>query len=38
MKLLADVIMPTMAVSGFFTENQTEELLDKMKELDEAMI
>lgn len=37
-KLLADVIMPTMAVSGFFTENQTEELLDKMKELDEAMI
>lgn len=37
-KLLADVIMPTMAVSGFFTENQTEELLDKMKSLDEVTI
>ncbi len=37
-KLLADVIMPTMAVSGFFTENQTEELLNKMKSLDEVTI
>lgn len=37
-KLLADVIMPTMAVSGFFTESQAEELMDKMEELDRPII
>lgn len=37
-KLLADVIMPTMAVSGFFTESQAEDLMDKMEDLDKPMI
>ncbi len=37
-KLLSDVIMPTMAVSGFFTENQAEELIDKMEELDDTIL
>ena len=37
-KLLSDVIMPIMAVSGFFTESQTEDLMDKMKEMDETPI
>lgn len=37
-KLLADVIMPTMAVSGFFTESQAEDLMDKMGDLDKPMI
>lgn len=31
-KLLIDVVMPIMTVSGFFTESQTEELLENLEE------
>lgn len=37
-KLLSDVVMPVLAVSGFFTENQTEALMDQMKAMDDTMI
>ena len=32
-KLLADVIFPTLSVSGFFTETQDEDMKDKLKTL-----
>lgn len=34
-KLLMDVVMPIMTVSGFFTENQTEDLLENLKEAED---
>lgn len=34
-KLLTGVIMPIMTVSGFFTESQTEEILENLKEAEE---
>lgn len=37
-KLLSGVVMPTMAVSGFFTESQAEDLMDKMSEMEDAAI
>lgn len=30
---LAQIIIPTMAVSGFFTENQAEELMENLKKM-----
>lgn len=36
MKLLSDVIMPLLAVSGFFTESQAKNLQEKLDEADEA--
>jgi hypothetical protein len=36
-KLLADVILPTMTVSGFFTPTQAEELSEKMKQTEDLM-
>ena len=32
-KLLADVIFPTLSVSGFFTEDQSEEMEERLKDL-----
>ncbi len=37
MKLLSDVIMPLMGVSGFFTDSQMEILTEEMKEADSPM-
>ena len=34
-KLLMDVIMPVMTVSGFFTESQTEDLMENLKDAEE---
>lgn len=34
MKLMAEVIMPLLSVSGFFTETQKEALTESMKEMD----
>ena len=36
-KLLADVIFPVLSVSGFFTESQSEEVKEKVKELDSPL-
>lgn len=33
-KLMAEVLMPLMAVSGFFTQSQAEMLMEEMKDLD----
>lgn len=35
MGLLSDVIMPTMVVSGFFTEKQGEEIMNGLKDSEE---
>ena len=35
--LYMDVIMPLLEVSGFFTENQSEDLKDKMEDVKESM-
>lgn len=34
-KLLMDVVMPIMTVSGFFTESQTEDLMENLQEAEE---
>lgn len=36
-KLLADVIFPVLSVSGFFTESQSEDMKEKVKELDSPL-
>ena len=36
-KLLADVILPTMTVSGFFTPTQSEELSQKLKQSEDLI-
>ena len=36
-KLMADVIMPLLAVSGFFTQSQEETLTEAMKDLDSGI-
>jgi len=37
MALFTSVVMPTLAVSGFFTEKQAESMLNSMKNMDELM-
>ena len=37
MKLLSDVIMPLMGVSGFFTDSQMEIVTEEMKDADSPM-
>ena len=37
MKFYTDVIMPTMAVSGFFTDEQAEVMMKNMKDADMLM-
>ena len=34
-KLLSSVIMPILSVSGFFTQNQMEEIQEKMEDAEE---
>lgn len=36
-QLLTDVIFPILSVSGFFTESQSQELLEKVKEMDDQI-
>lgn len=36
-KLFIDVVMPLMAVSGFFTPSQAEKMLENMKEASQEM-
>ena len=36
-KLLADVIFPTLSVSGFFTESQDEQMKETLKELNSPL-
>ena len=36
-KLMSDVIMPLLGVSGFFTQNQMEILTEEMKDMDSAL-
>ncbi|WP_434310168.1 DUF6096 family protein [Hominifimenecus sp. rT4P-3] len=35
--LMVDVIIPLMSVSGFFTENQKEEMEERVEEMKETM-
>ena len=37
MDLMVDVIMEIMLVSGFFTENQRESVIDKREDLKDEM-
>jgi len=37
MALFTSVVMPTLAVSGFFTEKQADSMLNSMKNMDELM-
>lgn len=37
MELFTNVVMPTLAVSGFFTEKQAEAMLNSMKNMDDLM-
>lgn len=36
-KLMTDVVMPLMGVSGFFTQSQMEVLTEEMKDMDSAL-
>ena len=33
----SEVLMPTMAVSGFFTEKQAASIMESMKDMDELL-
>jgi hypothetical protein len=37
MELFSNIIMPTMAVSGFFTQKQAESMMESLKSVDELL-
>ena len=37
MDFFTKIIMPTMAVSGFFTEKQAESMMESLQEMDEIV-
>lgn len=37
MELFTEVLMPTLAVSGFFTEKQAASMMENLKDVDELL-